>query len=380
MSTAEEYPCKRRRIRLSGLALVPAEKPWCLHSAVLNGTCVLCNKSVSETFGLAFDYILPGLRYGYLEVSRLKKGNSKALMKKKKLHLVLDLDYTLLHSRKVTKLSSEEQFLKKRIDSLENISEGSLFSLESMGYLVKLRPFVRNFLEAASTMFEMYVCTMGGRGYALEAAKLLDPDSKYFSSRIIAREDFRQRERKSLNMVLGQESGVVILDDTESVWTDYSENLITVSRYDYFKGSKDSDRSYSEDKIDESESNGALANILGVLKIVHRLYFDSPENPSKRDVRNYLAKIRRGVLKGCTLLFSDGEEFPLIWSRAAGMGATCTTVFDSAVTHVVSLDSETEACRWAKQENKFVVHPQWINSAYFIWNSQPEDDYSPYFQ
>ncbi|KAJ4712214.1 RNA polymerase II C-terminal domain phosphatase-like 4 [Melia azedarach] len=378
-----EHLCKRRRIRLSSsseLALVSGEHPSCPHSVVLNGMCIHCNKTVHETFGLAFDYILPGLRYGYMEVSRLKRRNSKALLRKKKLHLVLDLDHTLLHSRKVTNLSSEEQYLKKRVDSPENTSKGSFFTLEDMGFLVKLRPFVRNFLEVASTMFEMYVCTMGSREYALEVAKLLDPDSKYFSSRIIAREDFRQKERKNLNLVLGQESGVVILDDTESVWTDHSENLITASRYDYFKGTAHDGRSYSVDKIDESESNGVLANILRVLKTVHRLYFDSPENPSRRDVRNYLAKVRIGVLMGCTLLFSDGEDFPLIWSRAEEMGATCTTVFDSSVTHVVSLDVETEDCRLAERENKFLVHPQWINAAYFLWSRQHEDDYLPYLQ
>ncbi|KAJ4712762.1 RNA polymerase II C-terminal domain phosphatase-like 4 [Melia azedarach] len=378
---AAEYPCKRRRIRLSscsGSGLVSGEPPSCLHPVVLNGMCIHCNKTVHETFGLAFDYILAGLRYGYMEVSRLKQRNSKALLKKRKLHLVLDLDHTLLHSRKVTKLSSEEQYLKKRVDSPENTSKGSLFNLENMGFLVKLRPFVRNFLEAASTMFEIYVCTMGSRDYALEVAKLLDPDSKYFSSRIMAREDFRQRERKNLDLVLGRESGVVILDDTESVWTGYSENLITASRYDYFKGSDG--RSYSVDRKDESESNGVLANILRILKTVHGLYFDSPDNRSRRDVRNYLAKVRSGVLVGCTLLFSNGEEFPLIWSRAEEMGATCTTVFDSSVTHVVSLDVETENCRLAERENKFLVHPQWINTAYFLWSRQPEDDYLPSVQ
>ena len=101
---------------------------------------------------------------------------------------------------------------------------GSLFQMEN-DKLVKLRPFVRTFLEQASSLFEMYVCTMGTRCYAKAAVKLLDPDSKYFSSRIIVREDFNGKDRKNLDLVRGQERGIVILDDTEIVWSDHTENL-----------------------------------------------------------------------------------------------------------------------------------------------------------
>ncbi|KAK3198015.1 hypothetical protein Dsin_021430 [Dipteronia sinensis] len=44
------------------------------------------------------------------------------------------------------------------------------------GYLVKLRPFVRTFLKEASSMFEIYICSMGGRHYVKKVAEFLDPD------------------------------------------------------------------------------------------------------------------------------------------------------------------------------------------------------------
>ncbi|RVW22023.1 RNA polymerase II C-terminal domain phosphatase-like 4 [Vitis vinifera] len=68
-------------------------------------------------------------------------------------------------------------------------------------------------------MFEMYIYTMGERSYALEMAKLLDPERVYFSSRVISQADCTQRHQKGLDVVLGQESAVLILDDTESVST-----------------------------------------------------------------------------------------------------------------------------------------------------------------
>ncbi|RVW73629.1 RNA polymerase II C-terminal domain phosphatase-like 4 [Vitis vinifera] len=50
-------------------------------------------------------------------------------------------------------------------------------------------------------------------------AKLLDPERVYFSSRVISQADCTQRHQKGLDVVLGQESAVLILDDTESVST-----------------------------------------------------------------------------------------------------------------------------------------------------------------
>lgn len=83
--------------------------------------------------------------------------------------------------------------------------------------MTKLRPFVRTFLKEASDMFEMYIYTMGDRSYAREMAKLLDPKREYFHERVISRDDGTQRHQKGLDVVLGQENCVLILDDTEQV-------------------------------------------------------------------------------------------------------------------------------------------------------------------
>lgn len=86
-----------------------------------------------------------------------------------------------------------------------------------MHMLTKLRPFVHSFLKEASNLFEMYIYTMGERAYALQMAKLIDPGDVYFNSRVIAQGDCTQRHQKGLDIVLGQESAVLILDDTEAV-------------------------------------------------------------------------------------------------------------------------------------------------------------------
>lgn len=83
--------------------------------------------------------------------------------------------------------------------------------------MTKLRPFVHTFLKEASQLFEMYIYTMGERAYAYEMAKLLDPKREYFSSKVISRDDGTQKHQKGLDVVLGHESAVLILDDTENV-------------------------------------------------------------------------------------------------------------------------------------------------------------------
>ncbi|XP_042486899.1 RNA polymerase II C-terminal domain phosphatase-like 4 isoform X3 [Macadamia integrifolia] len=178
--------------------------------------------------------------------------------------------------------------------------------------LTKLRPFIHTFLKEASSMFEMYVYTMGERSYALEMVKLLDPRRVYFSSRVISKADCTQRHQKGLDMVLGAESAVVILDDTEDkmdlqVWSKHRENLILMERYHFFSSSCRQFRifaeSLSELNRDECKSEGALASVLKVLKGIHEKFFDQQElgaNLSGRDVRQ--------VIKMVLLLFTVDQN------------------------------------------------------------------------
>ncbi|KAK2646755.1 hypothetical protein Ddye_021950 [Dipteronia dyeriana] len=64
--------------------------------------------------------------------------------------------------------------------------------------MTKLRPFVHTFFKEASEMFDMYIYTMGDRPYALEMARLLDPNKEYFNAKVISRDDGTQRHQKGL--------------------------------------------------------------------------------------------------------------------------------------------------------------------------------------
>ncbi|XP_021858055.2 RNA polymerase II C-terminal domain phosphatase-like 4 isoform X3 [Spinacia oleracea] len=368
-------------------AIEEATTDSCTHPGFLRDMCICCGKRMDDGAGVAFGYIHKDLRLGSDEVSRLRDADVRTLLRNKKLYLVLDLDHTLLNSTRLEDINSEEDYLKSQTDSFEDISKGSLFRLDKIRMMTKLRPYVRTFLQEASNMFEMYIYTMGERAYAIEMAKLLDPGNVYFNSRVISKADCTRRHQKGLDVVLGKDSAVLILDDTEAVWQRHKDNLILMERYHYFSSSCRqfgfNCKSLSELKGDENEADGALATVLGVLKKIHSNFFN-PEHGddfAARDVRQVLRKIRNEILRGCKIVFSrvfsteSQAENHHLWKMAEQLGATCAVEVDSSVTHVVSEYAGTEKSRWAVQNGNFLVHPKWLEAANYLWSKKPEQQF-----
>lgn len=355
----------------------------CSHATVLEGSCADCGKTLGVRYGGDFGYLVEGLRLSAAEVAGYR--NSWNLAATKKLCLVLDLDNTLVDSILASHLAPEEQC---PLDAADAPLNGTLFVLQNLPLVTKLRPFALEFLRQAGDMFEMYVYTMGNREYASTVARLLDPAGAYFGSRVISREFSTSSTYKSLDLVLAPESAVLILDDTEEVWPDHRRNLIPVPGYKYFDFESDPDegvdwKSYAQTKVDEAEDGGVLSSILGALKDVHREFFDpqyGADNWDNRDVRKVLAGVRSRVLKGCVLAFSkivaSGSESGRLRAAAEELGAKCKAGLGSSVTHVVALDGGEESSRWAKREGKKLVSPDWLWAAYYHWRRRPEDEFS----
>ncbi|VVB16346.1 unnamed protein product [Arabis nemorensis] len=286
----------------------------CKHPGSYENMCFSCGGKLEET-GVSFGYIHNSIRLNQDEISRLRDSDMITLQRQRKLCLVLDLDHTLLNTTILTNLREEEEYLKSHTHSLQDVSSGSLFMLEFMHMMTKLRPFVHSFLKEASEMFELYIYTMGDGRYAQQMAKLLDPKREYFGDRIISRDDSTVKDQKSLDVVLGQESSVLILDDSEHVWPNHKDNLIVIERYHFFASScKDFEHKYqslSQLKSDESEPDGTLATVLRVLKQTHRLFFeDGVEETSGKDVRSILKQVRKEILKGCKDSVQSGVPDP----------------------------------------------------------------------
>ena len=108
-----------------------------------------------------------------------------------------------------------------------------LHCLQHLALFTKLRPHVHEFLAAASRLCQLYIYTMGDKNYAREMAKLLDPTGELFSGRVISNNDSTSAHTKDLDIVLGAEPAVLIVDDTDRVWPNNAANLIRVDRYHF---------------------------------------------------------------------------------------------------------------------------------------------------
>jgi RNA polymerase II C-terminal domain phosphatase-like 3/4 len=95
---------------------------------------------------------------------------TKKQLQRRKLVLVLDLDHTLIHAVPGDKRCH-----------IVHCGE------PAREYVVKVRPFVDDFLKAACALFDMQVYTFGSREYADAIVHLLDPTKVLFGDRVVSR-------------------------------------------------------------------------------------------------------------------------------------------------------------------------------------------------
>ncbi|KAF7839098.1 RNA polymerase II C-terminal domain phosphatase-like 3 [Senna tora] len=319
----------------------------------------------------------------------------KKMFAARKLCLVLDLDHTLLNSAKFVEVDPvHDEILRKKEEQDREKAQRQLFRFPHMGMWTKLRPGIWNFLEKASKLFEMHLYTMGNKLYATQMAKVLDPKGVLFAGRVISRGDDtdlpdgdeRVPKSKDLEGVLGMESAVVIIDDSVKVWPHNKLNLIVVERYTYFPCSRRQfglpGPSLLEIDHDERPEDGTLASSLAVIERIHHNFFAS-QSLEEADVRNILASEQRKILAGCRIVFSRvfpvGEANPHLhplWQTAEQFGAVCTNQIDDQVTHVVANSLGTDKVNWALSNNRFVVHPGWVEASALLYRRANEQDFA----
>ena len=355
---------------------------------------------------LALRYIHHGLEVSQDEAARLRKETVQKSLESRRLFLILDLDHTLLHSTRAIDLMPEEAAVLMQRLGQQDGSNQELYHLPYMQMWTKLRPGLRQFLAEAKDLYDLHVFTMGDKDYAAGMAALLDPEGKLFGGRVASSSDASGSMVKDIDVLLGEEKMVVILDDTAGVWPKHQDNLIQVERYIYFPsaGMKlgGSRQSFFELDGDEDPDSGALSRSLRILREIHKKFFDSAASgcsggrdlheamstsdaialkegwvhskasnstnsgAGDKDVRVYLRDLRSTILDGCCILFSrvmpqqttDPSSHPL-WKLALQLGAKCVTQQEDDVTHVVAT-GKTAKCQWATKTNRFAVSPDWL--------------------
>lgn len=241
----------------------------CPHSIQFAGLCGMCGKDMTEMswasasndteraqINMIHDQNF--LTVSQSEASRAEEELQRRLLKHRKLSLVVDLDQTIIHAcieptvgewqRDPTSPNYEAV---KDVRSFQLNDDGPRGLASGCWYYIKMRPGLKEFLARISSMYELHVYTMGTRAYALNIAKIVDPDRKLFGDRIISRDENGNVTAKSLARLFPVDTKmVVIIDDRADVWPKNRPNLIKVVPYDFFQGVGDINSSFLP-KIEE---------------------------------------------------------------------------------------------------------------------------------
>ncbi|ATY64761.1 RNA Polymerase II CTD phosphatase [Cordyceps militaris] len=235
----------------------------CSHEVQIQGMCSLCGADMTETnwaseqrdseramINMTHDQT--GLLVSENVAQRVEHDTQKRLLRQRKLSLVVDLDQTIIHACIEPTVgewqrdpSNPNHSAVKDVRSFQLKDDGPRGLASGCTYYIKLRPGLRDFLEEVSKMYELHVYTMGTRAYALNIAKIVDPDRKLFGNRVISRDENGSITAKSLARLFPVSTDmVVIIDDRADVWPMNKANLIKVAAYDFFKGIGDINGSF----------------------------------------------------------------------------------------------------------------------------------------
>ncbi|KAG8181738.1 hypothetical protein JTE90_028276 [Oedothorax gibbosus] len=213
----------------------------CSHPVIMKDLCGECGMDLRQmdrenfekltsatTFSMV--HIVPELKVSFEQAEKLASDDEDRLLKNKKLVLLVDLDQTLIHT-------TNDQVPKE----LPDVHHFQLYGQHSPWYHTKLRPGTQTFLENISKYYELHICTFGARLYAHKIAQILDQDGKFFSHRILSRDECFDATSKTGNLkaLFPRGDGMVcIIDDREDVWN-FAPNVIRVKPYNYFRNTGD---------------------------------------------------------------------------------------------------------------------------------------------
>ncbi|KYK62129.1 RNA polymerase II CTD phosphatase Fcp1 [Drechmeria coniospora] len=241
----------------------------CGHEVQIQGLCSLCGADMTEVnwaseekdtdramINMTHDQT--GLMVSENVAKKAEHDTQRRLLRQRKLSLVVDLDQTIIHACIEPTIgewqadpSNPNHQSVEDVKSFQLNDDGPAGLASGCTYYIKLRPGLRDFLREVAAMYELHVYTMGTRAYALNIARIVDPDRKLFGNRVISRDENGNITSKSLQRLFPVSTNmVVIIDDRADVWPRNRPNLIKVVPYDFFKGIGDINSSFLPKRTD----------------------------------------------------------------------------------------------------------------------------------
>ncbi|KAK8886963.1 RNA polymerase II [Tritrichomonas musculus] len=354
----------------------------CIHPVIYDGICSECGA-----------FVTPDSRYHksqdiYVLSSTI--GTSKLepfLLERKKLALVVDLDKTLIDT-----IAVQNQEEAEKIIALDKEHESDYFFVKvNEMYLVRLRPYVREFLNLISPYYFMQVYTLAERPYALQVIQKIDPDGKYFNQRILTREDSTQPKnqlmKKSMSdfFLSGQHMAVVI-DDTRAVWSypdgSYYEGLVEIKPFEFFTTISQPTMVKNPQFIPknlnmEALNDHYLERITAVMTEINSRFYEQ----KSQNVADIIKEMKENVFKDCYIFFCsiwrEGNiaQKRLYIGNAEEFGGHVVNEFVPYVTHIVTTDPRhKDIIEAQKYKGIYILNYKWFLNSIYRYERQPEMD------
>ena len=269
---------------VSSLKVCIMEK--CKHDVVISSLCTFCGLSVTNTQNDSVGFAHSVYKLSYEKAKEIYEDLEVEMLKSQKLFLVLDLDNTLIHAEPFKRPGANSDKLELGFDVQQ---EGlTVLNFYRDQFVVKLRPFLKEFLETLSTKYHILVYTMGTRDYAESILRQVDPQGIYVSTeRLISRNEMGENKFKSIKKVIYDGSLALILDDRSDVWGNI-KNLVYTQPYLCLEN--------VQGKLNITRREDVfLYMIREMLEFIHEIFFLLYQKGEKIKIYNIYYAIRRSL-------------------------------------------------------------------------------------
>jgi hypothetical protein len=234
-------------------------------------------------------------------------------LKVDKFNIVIDLDRTLIDSILKPELKIPLKNYSFRIEEVQWPFKGVSYE-----YIVAIRPGLQEFLEKLSSFSTLWLYTSALVEYAECVLKIIDPEGKYFSNRILGSASFAETKApKSLSRLIEKfpefdRTVCCILDDNLGVWAEDQDKLIPTMAFSPFKTYGKSKFTYhpklASHKFEDVrerflDKKGTELNSL--VDVVIRTYREFVLNDCKITAAHAYELVRRQTLQGIRLSFES---------------------------------------------------------------------------
>lgn len=237
----------------------------CKHDVIMADMCTFCSQKIEKHFNESVGFAHKSFLLSHDKARELYEEMEIKVLDDRKLFLILDLDNTLIHAELIWRQNNASERLELGFDPLKE-KDVSILEFYRDKFVVKLRPFLQEFLANLSLKYQIHVYTKGTRDYAERILKQVDPHGIYVSNdRLISRNEMGENEFKSIRKVIHDGSMALILDDRSDVWGSI-KNLVYTQPYNIYE--------ISQGKLNiTTKADVFLYMIRDVLEFVHEIFY-----------------------------------------------------------------------------------------------------------